>query len=164
MSREFSTQVTPAISWEAISQPNSQDRQRRRPTTPPRCLSCHTRSYIRWIAREKLVAENNVIRMPMMPVVLRTASASIPVPPEPSTLDTPSWTAAWPPPVMPRTSSKRSTASAIASWGRKEASTIRSGSRASRAWAPMTIARSTTSTLTSSSTVRRTGGTVSRIR
>ena len=58
--------------------PNSQASERRRLATPPRFFSCHTFSYIRWIARAKLLAETFPARMERgagLPAVERLAYA-----------------------------------------------------------------------------------------
>jgi len=82
--------MSAATSCSVSSQPTSQTKQRRAPTRPPTCGSSQIRSYIRCIARPKLVAEKNVISSPMIPVCARTSSmltsavtAASPDPPSP---------------------------------------------------------------------------------
>ncbi len=65
---------------------------------------------------------------------------------------------------MPVTSLKRSRLNSVTTCGRKAASTTSMGISASNPWAAMIMHRSMTSIRTSSSTVRRSGGTVSSSR
>ena len=74
LSAPSSSARSPPASCRVTSQPISQPRHRRRPTTPPMCGCSHTRSYIRWIARAKLDAEKSVISSPAIPVWARTWS------------------------------------------------------------------------------------------
>ena len=133
----------------STSQQPSQARARPLPRIPFCGRICQTCAYMRMTARAKLDAETTVMSRPTSPILsarcVSTGTAA-------TRLDD-----------SPVTASNRSRPWCSAS-GRYAASTTTRGTRAKRACAAITTARSTNSTRSSSSTVRRTGGTVSRIR